>query len=55
MYKLRKLNVIKIVESETKKNELLGKGFELLEEIKQEDEATKEDNSKKKGVKSTGK
>ena len=27
MFKLRKLNVIKIVSSETKKNKLIGKGF----------------------------
>lgn len=52
MYKLKKLNVIKIVETESKKDELLGKGFKLLEEIKsEENEAKKEDGSKKKGQK----
>jgi hypothetical protein len=32
MFKLKKLNVVKIVDSENKRDELLGKGFELVEE-----------------------
>ncbi|MCI1958840.1 MAG: hypothetical protein LKJ25_04355 [Clostridia bacterium] len=49
MYQLKKFNVIKITDSEAKKDEYLSKGYKLIEE-----QATTEDKKAKKAAKSGG-
>lgn len=36
MYKLRRLNVVKIVEEDSRKDKLMSEGFELIEDEKSE-------------------
>ena len=44
MFKLKKLNVIKIVDSEYKKNRLIAEGYKLVEEKKKSNKEVKDDN-----------
>ena len=39
MFKLERLNVVKIVETEHEKDKLISKGFELVEEEKKEEKS----------------